>query len=50
MVSPGNFRLYKPMKMPWVIETVSGMGPPLPQVKPYLIEESHVNTDSDNIV
>lgn len=42
MVTPGNFRTYTPVKMPWVMET-------LPQMRPYLMEESHVNTDSDNI-
>lgn len=45
MVSPWNLRLYKPKKMFWVMETISGMGPPLSRMRPYLIEKSHVYTE-----
>ena len=33
MVSPGNFRLYTPVKIPLVMET-------LPHMRPYLTEEN----------
>lgn len=45
MLSPWNLRLYEPMKMFWVMET-SGMGPPLSQMRPYLLEKSHVYTET----
>lgn len=32
------------------METISRMGPPLPPHRPYMMEKSHMNTDSDNAI